>query len=177
MKKVVIVGPESTGKSTLAAGLADWYKTVWCPEYAREFLLTHGRDYSFDDLLTIARRQVELEDEKQAEASNGFFIIDTNMYVMKVWCEVVFNDCHTWVLKEIVKRRYDLYLLCNTDLPWVQDGLREYPDETMRQKLFKMYKDILINSGVPWTVISGAAAQRLQVATRAIDTLFSKQNR
>ncbi len=169
MKKIVILGPESTGKSTLAAGLAAHYKTVWCPEAARDHLLENGRDYTFADLLLIAQKQLELEDKKRTEACNGIYIIDTDMYVMKVWCEVVFDDCHTWILKQIVQRRYDLYLLCNTDLPWVQDGLREYPDEAMRRRLFKMYQDLLIESGVPWAVVSGEQEQRLQTAIEAID--------
>lgn len=174
MKKIVIIGPESTGKSTLAAGLAGYYKTVWCPEFAREYLLTQGRDYTFDDLLKIAYGQVELEDTMETEARNGIYIIDTDMYVMKVWCEVAFANCHTWILKQIVQRRYDLYLLCDTDLPWVQDGLREYPDEGLRRRLFKMYKDILINSGVPWVPVSGQQEQRLQTAIGAIKLLCGK---
>lgn len=172
MKKVVVIGPESTGKSTLAAQLAAHYQTAWCPEAARDFLVTHGRTYSFNDLLTIAQGQLALEDKLQTNARNGLYILDTDMYVMKVWCEVVFNDCHTWILKQIVARRYDLYLLCNTDLPWVQDGLREYPDEKMRQRLFKTYQDVLLHSGVPWAVVSGRQAQRLQSAIAAIETLL-----
>lgn len=168
MKKIVILGPESTGKSTLAQQLAEHYKTAWCPEFAREYLLQLGRDYTFDDLLKIAYGQIELEDTMETLASNGIYVIDTDMYVMKVWCEVAFNNCHTWILKQIVKRRYDLYLLCNTDLPWVQDGLREYPDDAMRQKLFKMYQDLLLNSGVPWAVVSGQQHERLHTAITAI---------
>lgn len=168
MKKVVIIGPESTGKSTLAAGLAKLYKTVWCPEFAREYLLAHGRDYTFDDLLHIAYGQIGLEDTMQTEAHNGIYIIDTDMYVLKVWCEVVFNDCHPWILKQIVQRPYHLYLLCDIDLPWVQDGLREYPDEAVRRRLFKLYKDLLIESGVPWAVVSGRQNQRLHAATQVI---------
>lgn len=174
MKRIVVIGPESTGKSTLAAQLAEHYKTVWCPEFAREYLLTHGRDYTFDDLLNIAYGQLELEDTMETEARNGVYIIDTDMYVMKVWCEVVFNNCHTWVLKQIVQRQYHLYLLCNTDLPWVQDGLREYPDEDVRRQLFKMYQDLLINSGVPWAVVSGREKQRLQTAIDRINALPKK---
>jgi NadR type nicotinamide-nucleotide adenylyltransferase len=175
MKRIVIIGPESTGKSTLAAQLADYYKTVWCPEFAREYLLTHGREYTFDDLLNVAYGQIELEDTMATVARNGVYIVDTDMYVMKVWCEVAFNDCHTWILKQIVQRPcYDLYLLCNTDLPWVQDGLREYPDEEMRRRLFKMYQDILINSGVPWGIISGQQHERLQTATTLIKKICGK---
>ena len=174
MKKIVIIGPESTGKSTLSEQLAAHYKTVWCPEYAREYLLEHGTDYSFDDLLTIAMGQLKLEDLMQEKASRHYFI-DTDMYVMKVWCEVAFEDCHTWILKQIATRTYDLYLLCGTDLPWVKDELREYPDLAMRKKLYHMYKDILINSGVKWVEISGSYSERLQTAITAIDAIDGNQ--
>lgn len=174
MKRVVIIGPEGTGKSTLATQLAAHYNTVWCPEFAREYLLAHGRNYTFDDLLNIAYGQIDLEDTMASEARNGLYFIDTDMYVMKVWCEVAFNDCHTWILKQIVQRRYDLFLLCNTDLPWVQDGLREYPDEAVRRRLFKMYQDLLLNNDVPWAVVTGQQHQRLQAATGIIRTVLQR---
>jgi nicotinamide riboside kinase len=91
--KIVIIGPESTGKSTLCASLAAHFSTIWCKEYAREYLLKHGTDYSYDDLLVIARGQLKLEDEavhSLAEAHSSLLFIDTDMYVMKVWCEFVF---------------------------------------------------------------------------------------
>lgn len=174
MIKVVIIGPESTGKSTLAAQLADYYKTVWCPEFAREYLRENGSVYTYDDLLNIAHGQINLEDSLKSKATNGYYIIDTDMYVMKVWCEVAFNNCHAWILKQIAARQYDLCLLCDTDLPWMPDGLREYPDLEMRQRLFKMYKDILINDGMRWAVISGTPQERLQTAITLIDTLHKK---
>lgn len=172
MKKVVIIGPESTGKSTLTEQLATHYQTTWCPEFAREYLKENGTDYSFDDLLNIARGQITLEDNLLTQAKNSFYFIDTDMYVMKVWCEVAFNNCHTWILKQIAARNYDLFLLCDTDLPWVQDDLREYPDLKIRQRLFKMYKDFLINQKTKWAVISGNYAERLQVALSIINTVF-----
>ena len=88
---------------------------------------------------------------------------------MKVWCEYVFGDCHTWILNRIADRPYDLYLLCKPDLPWVQDELREYPDEKPRQELFAIYKDLLINQPVPWALISGTDAERTAAAIRATD--------
>lgn len=173
MKKIVIIGPESTGKSTLAEQLAAYYKTVWCPEFAREYLLEKGTDYVYEDLLNIAHGQLTLEEALKSKARDYYFI-DTDMYVMKVWSEVAFNDCHTWILKQIAARKYDLFLLCDTDLPWVADGLREYPDLHQRQRLFKMYKDILINDGGKWAVISGSPEERLQTAISIIDTLHKK---
>jgi nicotinamide riboside kinase len=133
--------------------------------------LLHGTQYTYEDLLKIAKGQLALEDQLLEKASSHYFI-DTNMYVMKVWCEVVFENCHTWILQQIATRPYDLYLLCATDLPWVQDELREYPDLTMRQRLYKAYKDIVINSGVPWVEIRGVHHQRLQQAIAAIDRLL-----
>ena len=175
VKTIVVIGPESTGKSTLCEQLAEYYKTVWCPEFAREYLIEKGGKYDFGDLLNIARGQLELEDTILTTAKNGFYFIDTDMYVMKVWCEVVFEDCHTWILKQIAEREYDLYFLCNVDLPWVKDELREYPDLEFRRKLFKMYKDILINTKTKWAEISGADTERLQMAVSIINSVFGNK--
>ena len=192
IRKVVIIGPESTGKSTLCELLAQHYGMQWCPEFAREYLLTNGKEYDFDDLLTIAKGQLAMEDEYAALVNSQWsmvnertwvnphslhttkkpplLFVDTDMYVMKVWCEYVFQKCHQFILDEIVNRKYDLYLLCNTDLPWVKDDLREYPDEANRRELFAIYKDILINQNVPWVEISGGSYEdRVLTAISAVE--------
>jgi NadR type nicotinamide-nucleotide adenylyltransferase len=174
MKKIVVIGPESTGKSTLCAQLAEHYKTIWCPEFAREYLKETSGKYSFADLLNIAHGQLELENTMLMQAKNNFYFIDTDMYVMKVWCEVVFENCHTWILKQIASCQYDFYFLCAVDLPWVKDELREYPEFEFRKKLFKMYSDVLIAQKTKWAVISGTDTQRLQMAVSIIDTVFQK---
>lgn len=173
MKKVVIIGPESTGKSTLSQQLAEHYETSWCPEYAREYLTTNNKQYNYDDLLNIAKGQIELESRLQETARNHLFIIDTDMYVMKVWCEVAFQDCHKWILKQIAERSYDLYLLCNVDLPWVADELREYPELKTRKRIYKMYKDIVVNTGKPWVEISGNYKDRFESAVDTIESIKS----
>ncbi|MBX2930836.1 MAG: ATP-binding protein [Chitinophagaceae bacterium] len=194
IKKIVIIGAESTGKSTLSELLAQHYTTEWCPEFAREYLLTNGTNYTFDDLEIIAKGQLALENEYERKVTASWkkssdnnyvnsqslsviqhpplLFIDTNMYVMKVWCEYVFNKCHQFILDEIVNRKYDLYLLCNIDLPWVKDELREYPDEKPRQELHKIYKDIMINQTTAWTEISGGYDERLKKAINAINNLI-----
>lgn len=169
LKRIVIIGPESTGKSTLSQHLADHYGTVWVPEYAREHLLRHGTKYTYDDLLVIAREQLRLEDDLAASATNGLLIVDTNMYVMKVWCEFVFGKCHQWIIDRIVERHYDYYLLCKTDLPWAKDDLREYPDLESRLKLYHIYRDILVNQHTPWNEIGGTDDQRLHAAVEIIN--------
>lgn len=181
LKKIVIIGPESTGKSTLCQNLADHYKTAWVREYAREYLLKNGTDYTFENLLDVAKGQLtgeelaignwQLANEQQTTNSKQPIFIDTDMYVMKVWCEFVFEKCHHWILNRIVERKYDLYLLCNIDAPWVKDELREYPDLATREKLYHQYKDIMINQNVPWVDISGSYEERLQKAVAAVDAL------
>jgi nicotinamide riboside kinase len=95
--------------------------------------------------------------------------VDTDMYVMKVWCEYAFGKCHSYILDKIAERTCDLYLLCNIDLPWVKDELREYPDLQSRKELFHIYKNILINQSVPWTIITGDYDDRLQKAVETIN--------
>ena len=181
--KIVAIGPESTGKSTLCQQLATHYQSIWCPEYAREYLEKNVAGYTYDDLLTISRGQIELEEsatsgllfKKEAhlpgQGSKPLFV-DTDMYVMKVWCEYAFEKCHSWILNQIATRNYDLFLLCNVDLPWIQDNLREYPDKKTRIKLYNYYKDSMINQSVPWVEISGGFQQRIGKAIQAVDNLM-----
>ena len=178
MKKVVVIGPESTGKTTLCKQLATYFQTQWCPEFAREYLLEHGMDYSYDDLLTIAKGQVALEEKYtsnlQPPTSNdhSLLFIDTDMYVMKIWCEFVFGKCHQFILDQIASRKYDLYFLCNIDLPWIKDELREYPDVDRRKQLYNIYTQTMTNQTTPWIDISGSYDERLQKAIAAVANML-----
>ena len=204
LKKIVAIGPESTGKTSLCTQLAERYNSLWCPEYAREYLTLHGMNYTYDDLLTIAKGQVELEEKYESLVQSrqsgvesqtdlltahdsrltmahsplttdpSLLFIDTDMYVMKVWCEFVFGKCHQFILDQISKRKYDLYLLCDIDLPWTHDELREYPHEGPRQKLYEIYKNIMQNQSVPWVEISGNYKQRIRKAIKAVDRILKK---
>lgn len=191
LKKIVIIGPESTGKSTLCARLAQHYNTTWVPEFARSYLEKNGMEYTYESLLIIAKGQLDLEEtytrnqirnqnpmaigsEIQNNTRHPFLFIDTDMYVMKVWCEFVFDKCYSWILNQAATRKYDLYLLCNIDLPWVKDNLREYPDLDMRSKLYRHYEDIMVNQHTPWIDISGDYEQRFTRAVQGIDAIISR---
>ena len=179
IKKIVVIGPESTGKSMLCEQLAAHYNTRWVKEYAREYLLEHGADYAFDDLYTIAQGQLfneekavnEMQKISSSEKKDNLLFIDTDLYVIKIWSEFVFNKCDNRILTEISKRKYDLYLLCNIDLPWVKDELREYPDIEVRKKLFHYYHEVLTEQKVPWIIISGNYEERLAHALKAVNKI------
>ena len=178
IKKIVVIGPESTGKSSLCEQLAEHFKTGWVREYAREYLLEHGTDYTYEDLLEIAQGQIKNEDDAihnaQRTTHNSQLFIDTDLYVMKVWSEFVFNKCDNHILTQIANRKYDLYLLCNTDIPWVKDELREYPDLNTREKLFYYYKDAMINQHIQWVEVAGDYDQRLKTAIDAVESIYLK---
>ncbi len=176
LQKIVVLGPESTGKSTLCAALAKHYQTIWCKEFAREYLTQNGTAYTYENLLSIAKGQLANEEaaiEKALTQRNkdgiNKLIIDTDMYVMKVWSEYVFNNCDPFILEQINERKYDLYLLCDVDLPWTSDEMREYPDELPRKELFLIYKDLLVNQTTPWAVISGLGDDRINNAIQFIE--------
>ena len=184
--KVVIIGAESTGKSTLCSMLAAHYQTVWCPEYAREYLTKNGKDYTCEDLVTIAKGQLALiekykkkcvekfnntsrENRPAGHLNSPLLFIDTDMYVMKVWSEFVFGKVDAFITDAIKKQQTDLYLLCNIDLPWQKDELREYPDVESRQQLMNIYTNILQNQLVPWIQVNGSDLARLEIAIKSID--------
>jgi nicotinamide riboside kinase len=97
--------------------------------------------------------------------------IDTDLYVIKVWSEIAFNKCDNNILTQIAKRPYDLYLLCNTDLPWVKDSLREYPDLHTRETIYQHYLDVMVHQQTEWTAINGNYEERLATAIKAVDQL------
>lgn len=168
-KRIAITGPESTGKSDLAKALAEHYRTVWVPEYAREYLNNLNREYNYEDILLIAKGQVKGEEEI-LEMANRFLFADTEMIVLKIWCEVKFGKCHPWILNRLANQNYDLYLFTDIDLPWQPDPLREHPDK--RRELFKLYLDELKKQNLPFEIINGIGKKRLENAMDIIEKRF-----
>lgn len=167
IKKVVVIGPESTGKSTLSERLAKELHTEYVPEYAREYLENLGREYNEADLLEIVKGQLRLEDEK-AKSDDKILICDTDLYVIKVWSEAKYGRCDPWILEQIAERKYDIYLLTYIDIPWEDDPLREHPEDEDRQYFYSVYKNIVMNSGVPWADIRGDIETRVSDSLKAI---------
>ena len=170
MKRIVVIGPESTGKSTLSEKLAAHFNTVWTPEYAREYLEELGRPYEQSDLWEIARGQLRLEDKMVGQARE-LLLCDTDLYVIKVWSEHKYGQVDPRILEQIASRNYDLYLLTYIDIPWEDDPQREYPDPEMREYFYRIYRDIVINAGVPWADIRGSYEERERQAIKAIERL------
>ncbi len=171
IKKIVVIGPESTGKSTLSQQLAHTLNTIWVPEFARGYLENLGRGYTEEDLVEISKGQVSSEDNCAKKASK-FLICDTDLYVIKVWSEAKYGRCHSYILQEIAIRKYDLYLLTDIDIPWTDDPLREHPLPSEREYFYNIYRDIVVNSGTRWAKIYGDEKQRLHLATKAVFQLL-----
>ena len=169
-KRILILGPESTGKSTLAEKLARHFAEPWVPEVAREYLEKLDRPYAYDDLLQIGKQQMRTEDELAMQANNYLFC-DTDLRVIQVWSQHRFGKVDPWVLEEIALRTYGLILLCAPDLPWQADPLREHPELKMRQQFFEVYQQLSQASGIPWILISGDTDKRLSTAIQTVESL------
>lgn len=166
--RVAIVGPESTGKTTLAQGLAAHLQTNWVPEFARQYLEELGRDYVQADLVTIAKGQLQTEDKKSQDASR-YLICDTNLLVIKIWSEYKYGAMDPWIEDRMLERSYDLYLLTACDVPWEYDEQRENPLD--RKILFERYLDFLKHRDLPFHVLAGNREERLKAALQIISDL------
>jgi len=168
MIRISITGPESTGKSWLAEHLANYYHTCWVPEYSRIYLKQINRKYTYKDILNISKGQFRAEEK--ASNSSDLIFCDTDFLVTSIWCTVKYSKCHPWITEKLRENRYDLYLLCNIDLPWEFDPLREHQE--MRAELFAMYQQVLKSNNFNFQIISGIGMERLQNAIQAIDELL-----
>jgi len=172
IKRIAIVGPECTGKTSLSVALANHYQTRWVPEFARRFIDQLGREYVQSDLLQIAKGQLAAED-KLALLSNNILICDTNLVVIKIWSEFNYGNCDPEILNLLNLREYDLHLLTQIDIPWENDPQREHPYE--REALFRIYKSELEKLNVPFVEINGTQELRKLMAIKAINEILNVQ--
>ncbi|MFD0990272.1 AAA family ATPase [Mariniflexile jejuense] len=175
-KKVVLFGPESTGKTTLSNQLARYYNSVWVPEYARDYLQNKWNDERKtcepDDLLPIAQGQIELEN-KLAKKTDTVLICDTDLLETKVYSEAYYlGYCDPVLEKYALENTYDLYFLTYIDTPWEADDLRDKPEE--REAMFKVFEKALIENNRPYVLLKGNKKQRLETAVMHIDKLLNK---
>lgn len=161
--KISIIGPESTGKSSLAAQLATHFKTVWVREFAREYLEERNGEYTEADLLAIAKGQITAENSLEAD---GIVICDTDLITIKIWSDYKYGRCDPWITEHIQNRKYHLHLLCFPDIPWEADPLRENPLDG--EHLYHLYKYELMAHHFPFVEIKGEKAERLKTAIAAI---------
>ena len=166
MIKIVITGPESTGKSTITKQLAAHFKVEMVSEYARTYLQKLNKEYSQNDLTEIAKGQIAIEDNA-LESNSKFIVCDTSLEVIKIWSEFKYKSCDSFISTSLRERQPNLYLLMKPDLPWEPDPLRENPAN--RQELFDLYKNELVTSKVPFYEISGNGKERLKKAIEALN--------
>ncbi|MHA6279259.1 AAA family ATPase [Salinimicrobium sp. CAU 1759] len=171
--KIVLFGPESTGKTTLAQQLATHYDTLWVPEYMREYLQRKWDEQQMtcepQDLLPIAKGQMLLENEAAAKA-NDLLFCDTNLLELVVYSRAYYDETvDPRLLKHALKAQYDLYFLTYIDVPWVQDDLRDRPQD--REEMFARFQRALEENDLPYHILRGDLQERFETAVKIIDQL------
>ena len=174
--KVVLFGPESTGKSTLAKQLADHYNTVFVPEFSRiyaEAQLLNHKVLTKDDVLPIAEGQMRLENDLAPKA-HKVLICDTDLLETKVYSESYYDGaCDPILEKFALQNMYDLYFLTYIDIPWEADTLRDKPYE--RETMFRAFENALKTYKKPYVLLSGTMEERLKIAIGQIDELINNK--
>lgn len=175
--KVVLFGPESTGKTTLSKQLARHYNSVWVPEYAREYLQNkwnnERKTCEPEDLLPIAEGQMKLENDL-AKKTDTVLICDTDLLETKVYSEAYYlGTCDPILERFAVKNSYDLYFLTYIDTPWEADDLRDKPNE--RKHMFEAFKNALVENNRPYVLLKGNKQARLEKAIKHVDELLKKK--
>lgn len=170
IRKIAIIGPESTGKSAMAEYLANQFRTLWVPEYAREYCSRLNCECTLEDELAMFYGQLRSEEEALSAVTGSLvplLFCDTTIITVKIWCEHVFGSCPAEVQQEYERRHYDLYLLMNNDLPWEDDPLRNFPNE--RNYFFDWYERLMIGKNANYRIISGINDERRANALNAIN--------
>ncbi len=167
IRKIVVTGPESTGKTELAKALASQFGTLWVPEYAREYVENLDRPYEYNDVIKIAHHQINEELAYSSKIDHGVLFFDTWLIITKVWLDLVYGKCPDWIIDHIQSTKIDLFLVCNTDLQWIKDPVRENGGEK-REQLLKIYCDEIKSFGFEYEIITGFGISRKENAMMAI---------
>ena len=173
--KIVLFGPESTGKTTLGLDLAKYYNTSLVKEYARNYLQKKWDDKKMkcdkNDLIQIAIEQIKSEN-KLSKIANKILFCDTNILVTKIWSETHFDGyCDQFLNKIINNTNYDLYILTDIDVPWEEDDLRDRPND--RKSMFNYYRDELVKNNLKFFLVSGSREARLRKSILKINKFIS----
>jgi NadR type nicotinamide-nucleotide adenylyltransferase len=166
--RVVVTGSECTGKTTLARELAAAYGVECVPEYIRTFVKRIGGRPQFSDHGPIARGQKALEDEYRARARDLLFH-DTDLLSTVAYCRAYFDRCPEWIEAAAIDRKASLYFLCDIDVPWQADGLRDRPER--RQEMHALFESVLKEAGAKHVTLRGSLATRLAEGCRHVDAL------
>jgi len=175
--RVVLFGPESTGKTTLSGQLARHYNTVWAPEFARDYLQekwnNERKTCEQEDLIVIAEGQIELEN-KLAKRADKILICDTDLLETRVYSEEFYGGFVDKRLDEAsIKNTYDIYFLTYIDTPWEADDLRDRPEQ--RLEMFNAFEKALIDNKRPYILLKGNKETRFKEATKTIDKLLMEK--
>lgn len=171
IKKIAIVGPESTGKSTMSIALAKHYNVAWVPEYARYYCAALKQDCTLQDEINMFHGQIALEESVLAIAETNFIICDTTFLTVKIWSDEMLGETPQIVLDALKTRSYDFYILLDIDLPWQEDPLRDFPH--MREHFMNVWHKELKALNANYVVVGGIES-RLQNVIAAIDRHLNK---
>lgn len=174
MHKIAVVGPESTGKSVLTQALATHYEAPFVAEYAREYIENLHREYTHEDVCEIAKKQIETEIFFAANNQAPCVFFDTDLIITKVWFEYCFGVTPEFVTQQIKTGFFDLYLLCEPDLPWEPDPVREHGSD--REFFFDWYRREIEHLQKPFVLINGIGDTRISNAILQIDAFFKLNN-
>lgn len=175
MKRIVLTGSESTGKTTLARQLAEHHGTEWVPEFVRDYAAAKDGALEYADHGSIARGQIEREDEytARAEARDAQLVVqDTDLLSTAVYCAHYYGRCPTWIEETAHARRPDLYLLMDIDIPWEPDPQRDRGH--LREEMHALFLSAVDRSGARFAIIRGSGEARLRAALRAVDELLNE---
>jgi NadR type nicotinamide-nucleotide adenylyltransferase len=174
--RVTVTGSESTGKTTLAEDLAGHFGAVWVPEYSRiyadEKTAATGAPLDASDVEPIARGQIAMED-RGLDAAPGLLMLDTDLVSTTIYARHYYGSCPAWIDDAARARRADLYLLCDIDVPWIGDTVRDRPD--VREHMHSLFVDALDSLGARSVTIRGTWEERLQLAIDAVSALYARQ--